>query len=249
VIDGRFDWIIKDEDHILYPGDLAVVLPGETFGGEKGFLDIGTVSWMHLELQQLEKNGKIALGKWSRLTDNESRAIGRILLLNNCSVLSKLKEAGTVFQTMHNEFINQEVGYTARINQLIDELFIMIARQLTRQNNSRRDFPQIFMKLEQSLRENLAHQWTVEEMAALVGLGTTAFSEKVKRYTGFSPLNYLINIRISEAIRLLKRREVHVTEIALDVGFYSSQHFATTFKKLTGYTPSEFRKKNLPATD
>jgi AraC-like DNA-binding protein len=42
---------------------------------------------------------------------------------------------------------------------------------------------------------------------------------------------------------------VHVTDIALDVGFYSSQHFATTFKKLTGYTPSDFRKKNLPATD
>src|SRR6185295_12345889 len=128
VIDGRFDWIIKDEHHILYPGDLAVVLPGESFGGEKGFLDIGTVSWMHLELQQLEKNGKMALGNWSRLTDNEARAIGRILLLNNCSVLSKLKEAGNVFQTMHNEFINQEVGYTTRINQLIDEMFILIAR-------------------------------------------------------------------------------------------------------------------------
>ena len=63
------------------------------------------------------------------------------------------------------------------------------------------------MKLEQTLRENLSHQWTVEEMAALVGLGTTAFSEKVKSYTGFSPLNYLINIRISEAIKLLKRPE------------------------------------------
>ena len=99
------------------------------------------------------------------------------------------------------------------------------------------------MKLEQTLRENLSHQWTVEEMAALVGLGTTAFSEKVKNYTGFSPLNYLINIRISEAIKLLKQQEVNVTDIALDIGFYSSQHFATTFKKLTGYTPREFRKK------
>jgi AraC-like DNA-binding protein len=253
VIDGKFDWIIEDEHHILYPGDLAVVLPGHSFGGEKGFLDIGSVSWMHLQLQQLERTGKIdgklAIGKWSRLTDNECRAIGRILFLNTCPVLSKLKEAGVVFQNIQNEFLNQEVGFTARINQLIDELLILIARQLTRQNNSRRDFPQTFMKLEQSLRENLSHQWTVEEMAALVGLGTTAFTEKVKRYSGFSPLNYLINIRISEAIKLLKRPDVHVTDIALDVGFYSSQHFATTFKKLTGYTPSEFRKKNLPTTD
>jgi AraC-like DNA-binding protein len=169
--------------------------------------------------------------------------------LNQGLVVPRLKDAGTIFQNIQNEFHNQEIGYVTRINQLIDELFILLARQLTRQNNSRRDFPQTFMKLEQTLRENLSHQWTLEEMSALVGLGSTAFSEKVKSYTGFSPLNYLINIRISEAIKLLKRKEVNVTGIALDTGFYSSQHFATTFKKLTGYTPSEFRKKNISNTD
>jgi AraC-like DNA-binding protein len=249
IIDGRFDWVIDDQHHILYPGDLAIVLPGQSFGGEKDLLDIGTVSWMHLALQQLERNEKIVLGPWSRLSEAEGISIGKIILLNGCPVLSRLKEGGALFQNIYTEFLNQELGYYARVNQLIDELFIMIARQLSRQNNSRRDFPQTFMKLEQSLRENLSHQWTVEEMAALVGLGITAFSEKVKSYTGFSPLNYLINIRISEAIKLLKRPEVHVTDIALDVGFYSSQHFATTFKKLTGYTPSDFRKKNIPETD
>jgi AraC-like DNA-binding protein len=249
VLDGRFDWKIEEEYHILYPGDLMIILPGQCFGGVKDLLDIGTVAWLHLGLQQLEQNGKIVMGRWSRLTDSECRSIGKFLLLNSNPVLPKLKEAGTVFQNIHNELVNQEIGYSTRINQLIDELFILIARHLTRQNNSRRDFPQTFLKLEQTLREDLSHQWTVEEMAALVGLGTTAFSEKVKSYTGFSPLNYLINIRISEAIKLLKRPDVPVTDIALDVGFYSSQHFATTFKKLTGYTPSEFRKKNITETE
>jgi AraC-like DNA-binding protein len=246
VVDGKFDWIIDGQHHILYPGDLAVILPGKIFGGEKDFLDIGTVSWLHIRLEQLEQNGKMIIGKWSSISANESRTIGKILMLNNSPVLSKLKEAGTILQAMQQEIQNQEIGYATRFNQLTDELFILIARQLTKQNNSRRDFPQTFMKLEQTLRDNLSHQWTVEEMAALVGLGTTAFSEKVKSYTGFSPLNYLINIRISEAIKLLKRKDVNVTDIALDIGFYSSQHFATTFKKLTGYTPSEFRKTTIP---
>ena len=249
VIEGRFDWIIDGLLYKLYPGDLAVILPGQSFGGEKDLLDIGSLSWMHLKMQHFDSNGKMSMGKWSRLTDKESSTIGRILLVNKCPILSKLKEAGTIFQNIHNEFVNQEIGHCVRVSLLIDELFILIARQLTRQNNSRRDFPQTFLKLEQALRENLSHQWTLEEMAALVGLGNTAFSEKVKNYTGFSPLNYLINIRITEAIKLLKRPNVHVTDIALDVGFYSSQHFATTFKKLTGYTPSEFRKKNLPTND
>ena len=246
VLDGKFEWVIGDQPYILYPGDLAMILPGQIFGGEKDFMDIGVISWIHIQLAQLEGNGKMVMGKWSSISDKESRTIGKILLLNNNPVLSKLKEAGTILQNLQQEIINQEIGYSTRVNQLIDELFILIARQLTRQNDSRRDFPQTFMKLEQTLRENLSHQWTVEEMAALVGLGTTAFSEKVKSFTGFSPLNYLINIRISEAIKLLKKQDVNVTDIALDVGFYSSQHFATTFKKLTGYTPSEFRKRNIP---
>lgn len=62
VIDGRFEWIIKDQRYILYPGDLAIILPGQNFGGEKDFLEIGTVSWLHLELQHLGKGGKLAIG-------------------------------------------------------------------------------------------------------------------------------------------------------------------------------------------
>ena len=245
VVDGKYEWIIDQQHYILYPGDLAIILPDQVFGGEKDFLDIGTISWLSIQSTPSERSGKIAVGKWSSLSESENRTIGKILILNNSPVLSRLKEAGLILQNMQQEILNQEIGYVTRVNQLIDELFILIARQLTRQNNSRRDFPQTFMKLEQTLRDNLSHQWTVEEMSALVGLGTTAFSEKVKNFTGFSPLNYLINIRISEAIKLLKRNDVNVTDIALDIGFYSSQHFATTFKKLTGYTPSEFRKKNI----
>ena len=241
--DGKFEWMINGQQHTLYPGDLAIVLPGQVLGGEKDFLDIGTLTWLHIVLQQLDFNGKMIPGNWSGLNEKESRSIGKILVLNNHPILSKLKEAGQIFQRLQFELQSQELGFATRINHLIDELFVLVARQLTHQNNSRRDFPQTFMKLEQTLRENLSHQWTVEEMAALVGLGTTAFSEKVKNYTGFSPLNYLINIRISEAIKLLKQQEVNVTDIALDIGFHSSQHFATTFKKLTGYTPREFRKK------
>lgn len=244
IVDGKFEWIINERHHILYPGDLALILPGQTFRGEKDILNIGTLSWLHLQIDKIDATG-MSLGTWSHLSKNECLTIGKILQVNNATVL-KLKDAQTIMQTLRDELMSQEIGFTTRINQLIDELFIGIARQSTRQNNSQRDFPKTFMKLEQTLRQNLANQWTVEEMAALTGLGTTAFTEKVKNYTGFSPLNYLINIRISEAIKLLNRQEENVTDIALQTGFYSSQHFSTTFKKLTGYTPSDFRKRNLP---
>src|SRR4029079_2838881 len=94
VIDVRFDWVIDEKHYILYPGDFAVILPGQCFGGEKDLLDIGTVSWMHLELEELERNGGIIMVKWSHLSEHECRTIGRILFLNTCPVLSEVKEAG-----------------------------------------------------------------------------------------------------------------------------------------------------------
>jgi AraC-like DNA-binding protein len=247
VVDGKFEWLINQRHQLLYPGDIAIALPGQEFGGSKNVLEIGTLIRLHLQVECMEGPMGMKLGEWSKLTESERTTIGKILLFNNVSVL-KTKEAGDLLFELRAEILSQEIGYLTRVNSLIDSLFIIIARQSTRQASSRRDFPRTFANLEQTLRQNLSHQWTVEEMSALVGLGTTAFTEKVKAYTGFSPLSYLINIRITEAIKLLKRADVNVTNIALETGFYSSQHFSTTFKKLTGYTPGEFRKRNLPTT-
>ena len=243
ILDGKFEWFINDRGHILYPGDLAIILPGQSFGGSKGFVDIGTFCWISIEVKHADDSQKMILGDWSGLSESDSITISKVLQLNNIVVLSNVKEAFVVLQAIKDELFQREIGYSTRVNHLMDELLIFIARQSSRQTNLRRDFPERFTKMEEALRQNLSHQWTVEEMAALIGLGTTAFSEKVKIFTGFSPLNYLINIRISEAIKLLKKQEVNVTEIALETGFYSSQHFSTTFKKLTGYTPVEFRRK------
>jgi len=245
ILDGKFDWVINSVNYTLYPTDLAMILPGQELYAEKGYLDIGSLYWLNLHLNIQNAESKNSLGKWSNISSPEFISIKKILFLNNAPVLSRLQDAGTIFSLVRNELFCQEIGYVTRVNQLLDELLILITRKLTQQNVSQRDFPQTFLKLEETLRKDLSHPWTVEEMAALVGLGTTAFSDKVRSFTGFSPMSYLINIRISEAIRLLKKPDIQVTDIALDTGFYSSQHFATTFKKLTGYTPSGFRKNNI----
>ncbi|MEO6358760.1 MAG: AraC family transcriptional regulator [Ferruginibacter sp.] len=245
--EGKFEWKIKDQVYVLFPGDTTLILPGEKFGNEKEILELGCLSWIQIKVQKL-KTGELIPGKWSSLNDHESVAVGKLLSLNNKPVLSKLNDAGRILHSITCEIHNHELGFVTRINQLIDELLIVITRHLTRQNNPPRDFPKVFMNLEEALRKDLSHQWSVEEMAAIAGMGTTLFNEKVKNYTGFTPINYLINIRISEAIKLLKRKDVSITDIALDTGFYSSQHFSTTFKKLTGYTPREF-KKNISYTE
>lgn len=247
VIDGKFEWVIHDQHHILYPGDLACISPGQIFSGEEDVLNIGSLYWLHVHADHLATPHEVQNERWSGLSENESLTIAK-MLVHTSSVLN-VKEAAGVLHNIEHELFKQELGYYTRVNQLVDELFILIARQSTRQGYSCRDFPQTFMKFEHAVRENLSHQWTVDEMAALIGLGTTAFTEKVKSYTGFSPQHYLINMRIAEAIRLLQSGHVNVTDVALDTGFYSSQHFSTTFKKLTGYTPGEFRKRTRMGED
>ncbi|WP_343691088.1 AraC family transcriptional regulator [Chitinophaga sp.] len=244
IIEGRFEWYINHQPHVFYPGDVALIMPGKSLSAANSVLTIGSFIWIQLAVKQ-EDNGHILPGKWSRLSNSESTAIGKILSVNNLPALSRFNEVCSIIKCIYTELVEMEVAYQTRINQHIDEMLIQVSRKITRQTHSSRDFPQAFTNLEIALRQDLSHQWTVEEMAGLVGMGTTMFTEKVKSFSGFSPINYLINIRISEAIKLLKRDDISVTDIALDVGFYSSQHFSTTFKKLTGYRPSEFRKNHL----
>jgi AraC-like DNA-binding protein len=244
VLEGKFEWLINRRRYTLFPGDVAVVLPGWEIGGADGVLAIGSLFRMYIQIDRAESDSRMTLGAWSGLTESERLAVVNVLLFNNVPVF-KIRDVSEILEEIRDEVFAEEIGHITRVNHLIDSLLIRIARQSTRQSESHSDFSEAFVKLEETLRQRPGHQWTVEEMAALFGLGTTAFTEKVKTHTGFSPLNYLINIRISEAIKLLQRSDVNFTNIALETGFYSSQHFSTTFKKLTGYTPGEFRRRNL----
>lgn len=241
VIEGKFDWLIDDKPYAVYPGDVAILLPEQSIAGINNILNIGSFYVLRIAVQT---SCKSLLGKWSLLNNKEKLNVCQILKHSRHNPVVKFREAQALFQSLITELKNEEVGSQTLVNHMLDQLLIYVCRQLVRQSNSRRDFPQTFLNLEQILRKDLSHQWTVEEMAVLTGMGTTAFTEKVRSFSGFSPLNYLINIRISEAIKMVKRREASLTDIAYATGFYSSQHFSTTFKKLTGYTPSDFRKNN-----
>ena len=61
-----------------------------------------------------------------------------------------------------------------------------------------------------------------------------------KQIVGCTPLAYLKNVRIDRAKTLLLSTDFTISEISLQVGFASASHFAKTFQKVTGMTPSAF---------
>lgn len=241
VIDGKYYWTIENQTFTVFPNDLVVVFPGQTFGSLSGSFEVGTFVSLSLDVD-FQDSSELRIGDWSSISDTEQRLISQILSQKDQSIIPSFKLYGELLQKLELEIFANEIAYKSKVNNLLDDIWIWLARQMSKNENQGRIFPQTFHRLDQMLRENLAHPWTVEEMAAIMGLGTTTFTEKVKAFSGFPPLNYLINLRISEAIRLLKNSDKSLTDIALDTGFYSSQHFSTTFKKLTGYTPGHFRK-------
>ncbi|WP_229598986.1 AraC family transcriptional regulator [Runella sp. CRIBMP] len=243
ILEGKFEWLIEHQRHVLYPNDVVVLCPWHGYGSPTNTLEIGSLAWLTIEPASFEPSKELFLGEWSAIAEAEQKLMGRLFMTQAPMVLNNFKWVCDLLQRIETEVKQAEFAYQTRVNQLLDELLVTIVRQLSQQQNQRRDFPQAFAQLEQLLRNSLDHPWTVEEMAAVVGLGSTAFTEKVKSFSGFSPLNYLINIRIAEAMKQLRQTAKSLTDIALDTGFYSSQHFSTTFKKLTGYTPGQFRKR------
>src|SRR5260370_28314383 len=59
IVEGKFEWTINEQHHVLYPGDMALVLPGQIFGGDKSFLDIGTVCRLDVQPEQFDAGGRM----------------------------------------------------------------------------------------------------------------------------------------------------------------------------------------------
>ncbi|MCP9768371.1 AraC family transcriptional regulator [Lacihabitans sp. LS3-19] len=241
VTDGKYYWTIDNQTYTVFPNDVVMIWPNQIFGSLNGSFEIGAFTVLTLDITNCKDN-ELNLGDWSNICVTEQKLMGNVICQKMKSLIPNFKKFGEILQKMEYEIMANEIGYNAKVNNLIDDIWIQTTRQLSNTENKGRIFPQTFHKLDQLLRENIAHPWTVEEMATIIGLGTTTFTEKFKTFSGFAPLNYLINLRISEAIKLLKNTDQSLTDIALGTGFYSSQHFSTTFKKLTGFTPGLIRK-------
>jgi len=93
------------------------------------------------------------------------------------------------------------------------------------------------------MQTHLCAAVALDALARQCGLKTSRFRALFRAETGFSPLEYLTQLRIAAAKELLARPRLSITEIALATGFGSSLYFATAFRRTTGFTPRDFRQR------
>jgi AraC-like DNA-binding protein len=85
---------------------------------------------------------------------------------------------------------------------------------------------------------------TIDILSSIAGLSPSRFKALFKEKLGIPPAEFALRLRIEEARRRLASGGETVTGVALDLGFSSSQYFASSFKRLTRMTPREVMKKS-----
>ncbi|TRO92015.1 AraC family transcriptional regulator [Glycocaulis profundi] len=90
-----------------------------------------------------------------------------------------------------------------------------------------------------ALHRNVAHPWTVAELAAVAGMSRAAFSAEFTRRVGQPPLSYLRAWRLTKARTALKQDAATVAEIANSVGYQSQSAFSQAFRRAFGVSPKE----------
>ena len=102
-------------------------------------------------------------------------------------------------------------------------------------------------KVQEYVNAHYSEEIRLEECAGMAGMSPSAFSRFFKQHTGRTVMDYLIDIRIGNAARLLVDTTEAVSEICWQCGFNNLSNFNRIFKAKRGYTPRDFRtlfKKN-----
>ncbi|RWX81772.1 AraC family transcriptional regulator [Neorhizobium lilium] len=92
------------------------------------------------------------------------------------------------------------------------------------------------------IEQNISRPVSIEALASLSNLSTSYFSAAFKSTYGTSPHNHILICRVHHAKRLMLEGNTPLCEIALDCGLADQAHLSRVFRRITGTTPSAWRR-------
>ena len=149
------------------------------------------------------------------------------------------------------------VGMTNRFDQFLK--FLNILYELSKDEGSRTLASSVFarggmdgdtdrlQKVKEYVASHYAEECRLNDVAELAGMTPSAFCRFFRQHTGRTFTEYIIDIRLGNAARLLVDSSLTIVEISYSCGFNNLSNFNRTFKAHKGYTPRDFRvlfKKN-----
>lgn len=142
-----------------------------------------------------------------------------------------------------NDLFSDEYEYT-----LFRQLMITVARgleshQIRGNGTEGEELYSAFRKLRLEMLTNYARPWDTQELCTSVNLEKSQFYSCYQKFFQSTPHADLLQIRMDKAKNLLTNQALTVQHIARACGFSDFSHFSRYFKKQTGYSPAQWRKR------
>lgn len=157
-------------------------------------------------------------------------------------------QVGTSFVELCNNFLNGKNNQFKE--ETIKKLIInsLITEGLRDEHDRRRPEKKYAKNIKNIIIYMYEHykecDLTIEKLASISDYSTTYFTKAFKAYMHDSPIVHLNKLRISEAKSLLvSNPKLNFKEIALKVGYLNTSTFTESFKRVTGFTPKDFKAK------
>jgi AraC-like DNA-binding protein len=85
----------------------------------------------------------------------------------------------------------------------------------------------------------------LEEVAKIANMSTTAFCRYFKSHTNKTYTQFLNEVKIGNACKLLIDNELSISQVCYETGFNNIPHFNNQFKKIIGHSPSQYRYQHF----
>ncbi|MEK6793839.1 MAG: AraC family transcriptional regulator [Spirochaetota bacterium] len=235
---GRTSWRLPDKTMTLAGGQCSLMQPFVKHQGDMDIIEPCTLFWIVFDLSVPGYTGGISR--------SDAASLRRTFTAAGTLVFDITDMLHTAFIALYDALLalavkDRHAGMMLRSSLLA--VLCQSARAL--QNPARRSTADLDRALSY-IRANYRKKMSVRELSDISHLSESTFHEHFAIAFGISPMDYVVRERIHHSKAMLAGRSP-VTDIALELGFASSQHFATAFRRFTGTTPSLFRSRSRRA--
>ncbi|MFC4304442.1 AraC family transcriptional regulator [Cohnella boryungensis] len=185
------------------------------------------------EMLWVHYNGSSSPGYYDRFSACGSPVVSLSAQSGIPAILEEIVELyqGKTFQT--------ELSGSRLIVDLLTELLLTVHN---REASSAPGIPTLIRDVMKHYDRQYGERLTLDGVSAAFSVDKYHLSKEFKRYTGFSPNEYLITVRINRAKELLRFTDMPVAEIAAGVGVDNVSHFISLFRSRETSTPLAYRK-------